>query len=403
VSFGKKSKYVSAPAASDYVLIVGAAHIDVLADYTASDAAKIDKVGHVRYSVGGTGYNLAINLAQSGVPVSLLTVLREHSFSSIWIRERLEAAGVRSDRIQLSDHIAESGFVGIRCDGQLNTAVTATAVGEYAFRLDLIEEAVLQARLVAIDCNLAVDQIALLAECAKRHNRPIAVAGVSDSKIVRLLQLSDHKAFDIVVINENEAQTVLAHKSHHKINEICTRLRAEQVIITEGANGYRVISKTTPPKHYEAPQVEKIVSRTGAGDALFAGVLGYWYQNQRLDFDDAVPTIAISIRKVLQQPGATVGSLATDVDFGLLARIAVRNEPLWKRILSPEIGVAAAIIVTILTVGLIILTYELLPPRSPAATGSSTTSGQTAIPKEATVKTAPAAPQSSETKPKHSK
>ena len=382
MSFAKKAKHRVGRKSSDYILVVGAAHIDVLADYSAGDEPNVDKVGHVRYSVGGTGYNLAINLAQAGIPVVFLTVLKEHSFSSIWIRERLEAAGVRSELLQLSDHIPESGFVGIRCDGRLHSAVTATAVGEFMFRADLLDEAVQNARLVAIDCNLAVDQMALLMDYAMRHRRPISVAGVSDTKVVRLLQLGDHKAFDLVVLNEIEAKVILGHKPHGQLDQICEQLQAEEVVVTMGPNGYRVFSKLGPPRHYQAPQVEKMVSRTGAGDALFAGILAYWYQHQRLDFAEAVSLIAIFVRKVLQQPGATVGSLATDVDFGLLARIAVRNEPLWKRILSPEMGVAAAIIVTILTVLLLILTYELLPPKAEVGAGNATPAQQSNPPKD---------------------
>ena len=349
----------------------------------------MDKVGHVRYSVGGTGYNLAINLAQAGIPVLLLTVLKAHSFSSVWIRERLEAAGVRLDLVQLSDHIAESGFVGMRCDGHLHSAVTATAVGDYTFRSDLLERSVMNARLVAMDCNLAVDQMTLIAEYGMRHNRPIAVAGVSDTKVARLLHLSDHKAFDLVVINHIEAKAVLRLKPDIEPGQICQLLRAEHVVITEGSKGYEVISRIVPSKHYEAPQVEKMISRTGAGDALLAGILGYWYQHQHLDFDEAVPSISISVRKVLQQPGATVGSLATDVDFGLLARIAVRNGPLWKRILSPEMGVAVGIIVAILTIAILILTYELLPPKAFGGTDGGVHSELTQALKEGN-KTTPA-------------
>jgi sugar/nucleoside kinase (ribokinase family) len=338
--------------------------------------------------VGGTGYNLAINLSQAGIPVGFLTVLKEHSFSSVWIRERLEGAGVHTDLIQLSDHIIESGFVGIRCDGHLQTAVTATAVGEYVFRADVLEEAVRHARLVVFDCNLAVDQMALIIEYGTRYNRPVAVAGVSDTKVVRLLDLGQHKPFDLVVLNDIEAKAVLSHESHSQLDHACVELQAEHVIVTSGPNGYTVISKGGAPKHYRAPQVERIESRTGAGDALLAGIVAHWYRHRRLDFDEAVPSIALFVRKVLQQPGATVGSLATDVDFGLLARIAVRNGPLWKRMLSPEMGVAAGIVVTILTVVILIFTYELLPRDLHSGTGSATSSQPTDAPRDS-IKAAP--------------
>lgn len=353
-------------AARDYVLVAGAAHIDVLADYALADEPKMDKVGSVRYSTGGTAYNIAINLAQNGIPVSLLTVLKRNSFSSTWIQERLAGAGVRSEFVQLSDHLPESGFVGLRADGILKSAVTSTAVGEYTFQTEILERAIERSRLVAVDCNLAVDQISLIVDCARRRNRPVVIAAVSDSKVGRILQLEDVSPVDIVVLNDNEARAIIGPQAVGAPQDLCARLHAKCVILTQGHLGYEVLfASGAPPKKYAAPQIERIVSRSGAGDALISGVLAHWYKHQRLDFDDAKTSIANSIRRVLQQPGATLGSLATDIDFSMLARIAIRNEPIWKRFLSPEMGVATSIIVAVLTVLIVYLTYKLLPSPEP--------------------------------------
>lgn len=345
----------------DYVLVAGAAHIDVLADYASADHAKTDKIGSVRYSTGGTGYNIAINLAQSAVPVEFLSVLKKNSFSNTWITERLTSSGVGTKYLQLVNQIPESGFVGMREDGQLKAAVTSTAVGEYTFQGELIEKAVGNARLVTMDCNLAVDQMSLLIDCAIRYNRPVIVAAVSDSKVIRLTQLEDHLTVDIVVLNELELRAAFDDEPGDHIAEACRLLRAKYVVVTAGERGYRIISDGGWYRHYRAPQIDKVVSQSGAGDALLSGIVAYWYKNQRIDFDDAASKIATSVRRVLNQPGSTVGSLATDIDFALLARIAIRNEPLWKRLLSPEMGVAFSIVVALLTVAILVLTYKLLP------------------------------------------
>jgi sugar/nucleoside kinase (ribokinase family) len=182
VSFLNRIKRIFSSTRKDYVLVAGAAHIDILADYRSMDQPRMDKIGSILYSVGGTAYNIAINLAQSGVPVSLLTVLKKNSFSSTWICERLKSTGVDFDLIDFSEKVRESGFVALRTDGVLNTAVTSTAVGEHSFPPHLIDQAVLNARIVVIDCNLATDQMSLLLNCAMKHNRPTVVAAVSDSK-----------------------------------------------------------------------------------------------------------------------------------------------------------------------------------------------------------------------------
>ena len=264
--------------------------------------------------------------------------------------------------------------MALRLDGVLKTAVTSTAVGGHSFSAKLIEAATLNARIVVLDCNLAVDQMSLLLDYARRHNRPTVVAAVSDSKVVRLLQLEEHQLIDVVVLNELELQAVIAAESTDNNQNACKLLRAKRVVVTAGASGYRVLSEYGKCVRYSAPQMDKIASQTGAGDALLSGIVTYWYRNQNLDFDDALPTIATSVRRVLAQPGATAGSLATDIDFSLLARIAIRNEPVWKRFLSPEVGVATTIFVALLTVALLILTFALLPPANPKSV--PTTSGK---------------------------
>jgi sugar/nucleoside kinase (ribokinase family) len=96
--------------------VVGAAHIDVWADRWSTNADKIDKIGNVKFAVGGTAYNIAVDLAQAGIPTSWLSVVRKGMFSAVWIRTRLKEAGVNLDFLQTSDRVPESGFVAIRQD-----------------------------------------------------------------------------------------------------------------------------------------------------------------------------------------------------------------------------------------------------------------------------------------------
>ncbi len=222
------------------------------------------------------------------------------------------------------------------------------------------------------DCNLAVDQMSLLLTSAKRRNIPAVVAAVSDSKVVRLLQLGTHEPIDLIVLNKLELAAITDSSTAQNAKDVCARLQAKHVVLTAGSDGYTAMSESGSSKHYQAPPVDRIVSQSGAGDALLSGILTQWYDQQFLDFDNAISIIATSVRRVLEQPGATRGSLATDIDFARLARVAIRNEPLWKRFLSPEMGVAMAIIIVLLTVPLLIFTYKLLPSPSPTPPTSNT-------------------------------
>jgi len=218
----------------------------------------------------------------------------------------------------------------------------------------------------------------------RRHEKPVAVAAVSDSKALRLLEIGNHQQIDLVALAEHELAAVFAGQPPEDMDNsarICEHLRAKQVIVTAGANGYVVVTSAGGIKRYNAPQVDNIVSTTGAGDALLGAVLADWYRRQSLDLDNSVASIAMAIRKVLQQPGATVGSVATDIDFAHLAKIVVRDTPFWRRALSGEVATAATVIGLIFTCLLTWLTYKLLPhPDLPSTSASVTATPQRALP-----------------------
>jgi sugar/nucleoside kinase (ribokinase family) len=154
VSFADKFRSFLGRPWQDYVLVIGSAHIDVFADYDAADQDKMDKIGTVRYAVGGTGYNIAINLGQLGVPVALLTLIRRNSLPSTWILERLESSGVDTRFVDPRDRTNDSGFVAIRKDHQLETAVIASVMSAQPLNVARVTAAIENARLVAFDCNL---------------------------------------------------------------------------------------------------------------------------------------------------------------------------------------------------------------------------------------------------------
>jgi sugar/nucleoside kinase (ribokinase family) len=277
----------------------------------------------------------------------------------VWIRERLDSAGVGQSFVDLSDHVAESGFVATRRDGKMESAVTSSAIAHHTFRKDRIDAAVAAARLVVLDCNLTVEQLSLFVDAAQRAERPVIVTAVSDSKVRRIAQLAPAKPLDLVSMNELEATAAgivdIEHADHEAVALACDALHAANVLVTRGARGHVVLRSSGQRESFAAPEVETVVSPTGAGDALVAGVAAHWFRHGRLDLQQAQPTIGMLVRKVLEQPGATAGSLAVDADFAKLARIAIREGPWLQRFLTQEVGVAAAVVA--LLVGVVQVWY----------------------------------------------
>jgi len=226
-------------------------------------------------------------------------------------------------------------------------------MSQYAFLPRVFGEAVEHARIVVADCNLAVDQLLLVVEAAGAARCPVVLAAVSDSKVHRIAQLPAGLIVDLVCLNELELQALgfamTDPMEPARVQEICLALRARKVIVTQGMRGHVALDAAGQIERFPAPDVETIVSTSGAGDALLAGLVVDWYRNGRLDVAGAQTTVARLVRRVLEQPGATVGSLAAEADFAKLAQIAMREEPVMRRFMTPEVGVAAAVVTVLVT------------------------------------------------------
>lgn len=112
----------------DYILVVGATHPDIFADYETDQEDRIDKIGEITYSIGGTAYNIAVNIARNYVDVALFTIIKKDSLFAGPILDRLEANRVNTSFVETSEYIPESGFIGIREEGRLVSAVTASGI-----------------------------------------------------------------------------------------------------------------------------------------------------------------------------------------------------------------------------------------------------------------------------------
>ena len=63
------------------ILVIGSAHIDILADYNQETENDINKEGDILIGIGGVGFNIAANLAYHGLSSKLYTVIKANSYS----------------------------------------------------------------------------------------------------------------------------------------------------------------------------------------------------------------------------------------------------------------------------------------------------------------------------------
>lgn len=301
---------------TDKVLVIGAAHLDIVGDYSSISAGVIDKPGEIIYSVGGTGYNIAANLAQSGVPVRFMTLLRAESLITPVIMARLASYGIDTALVRAEVDIEESGFVGQRENGELISAVTASTMDRFSIPEDELRSAIAAASIVVAECNVSSIFLDRIQKTCLATGKKLILACVSEPKVKRILQVERRPGvpypFFIISMNEIEAAAI-GCKIDPDLSPAdriaaCNMLGAENIIITRGDKGFLAFDCTGAGVSFPAPVVEKIVSVTGGGDALLSAVALHFIKYRELDWTEIDKSIHRLVTAVLSVKGGAVGS-----------------------------------------------------------------------------------------------
>lgn len=294
------------------VLVIGSAHFDILCDYSAWQETQVDKIGTIFISVGGSAFNIAADLVHHRVPAALFTYLRDHALATELIESQCHRLGIQTQFVaRTSSAQADTAFVAHRRDGDLVSAVTSTRVDKVVFDEDLLHEAMTSCRFAIADCNLTAEQLGLVARLAAAADKELLVAGVSESKAERVLAVPPPAnrtyAFDVFSLNEAEARQVFkCDLAPRQAQHLCKMARSRNVVVTRGAEGYDVYTAAGRLLRFPAPRVPRVVSITGAGDALVAAIGVCLFQDGKIDWDRVTEVGATLIAEVLATPGSTM-------------------------------------------------------------------------------------------------
>lgn len=278
------------------ILVIGSVHVDIVAYVEPSTAGNLDKIGVLSYTVGGTAFNVAANLAYHNQSVALFSYLKKNSFSAEIIRKEVKRRNLNSGMIRDVPMSSESGFVAHLQEGKLVSAVSCIGIQDVSFDETYLKKAISNCDFIAIECNLASDQIQQVVTIARHLRKPISISGVSESKVIRIMGLHQPKdvpLFIFVVLNDLEAKKVLGDKLYEP-TEICKIFSSENVIITLGRDGFRILGRDGTDKPFSA-SVTNVVSSLGAGDAMYAALCSHFSTNRKLDEN----TIIWDVKKYL--------------------------------------------------------------------------------------------------------
>lgn len=274
------------------ILVIGSAHLDVLADFQQNEKERIDKEGHVSFAIGGCAFNVASNIAtRKDVDVSLYTHLHSRSIISNAILDKLKRTGVSRNYVFKDATIErDSGFIAHRMNGGLSTAVSSMTIEHAQLDETKLNRAIGTADVVVAECNLSSFQLQRIASICTSKSKPLLVDGISESKCRRILALTDTDPppLDWFSLTLKEATSLLDNTppTDTDATRLCRRAKSRHVLVADGTTSWKVYCLNGEIHAYDAPPIPAgVQATTGHGSAVTASLAHYAALNDgRLDW-----------------------------------------------------------------------------------------------------------------------
>lgn len=270
------AKARNAAAARPIALIAGSAHYDIVAR-PAQDLDVIDQPGDVSVEIGGTACNVALNLANLGIPCRFLTAMGPGVLSGL-VAKTLVDSGIDT-RIVESVTLPTALFSAhLDASGEMRSAITSTPVERHRFAASNVLEALNGTKVLILDCNLSGTDLDLMTRAANGLDIPVFVLGVSEPKVVRVLAITGR--IEGLFLNRREALHLQKEcKPPHTRYEGLAKTLRTTLFVTRDADGAAIVT-TVGIETVPTPPVPFRGNRLGGGDGFAAGVLYYLLQGK---------------------------------------------------------------------------------------------------------------------------
>lgn len=258
-----------------FVAVVGGVNMDIVAR-THGDGLKGDSIpGQIHCSPGGVARNVAENLARLGHATRMISGVGDDAFGRS-LRSATDAAGVDVAQIHVVPDERTATYLSVHgADGEMIMAVNDMAILD-RFTPEWLQPhaaAIGRAAGLVLDCNLTAASLAWL--IAQAGEVPVMVDGVSVQKCQRLRGLL--AGLHTLKVNHLEAQALsgLPAQSTEEAQAAALalhRLGVRNVVVSRGALGVCWCDEAGVLGARDAATM-RVVNSSGAGDALFAGLV----------------------------------------------------------------------------------------------------------------------------------
>lgn len=307
----------------DYVLVIGAAGVDVKARAHTDLTWETANLGEIHNNIGGVARNIAENLAHLEVSPVLLTAVGRDSPGKRVINRSREH-GVNCNHVRRVLGARTGNYVSIHDpSGALVVGVSDFDIMDYV-DVDYLcrhEDLFEGAALVVIDANLSEDALQTVFRMAERHDVRICADPTSPELAKKLCGYLDR----IYMMTPNAAETAalcgLEHAAHDRESAInaarrLVSLGVEIAVVTMADKGLAYADGNG--SGFIRALHTQVTDPTGAGDALSGAVI-FGLLNE-LPVDEVMRLGVTAASLTLQTTEAVLPNLTQEL---LYARLVV--------------------------------------------------------------------------------
>lgn len=292
-------------ASDPFVAVIGGANMDICAAPASHLQLRDSNPGRVVTSPGGVARNIAENLARLGVDCRLLSAVGADYHGDLLLRQG-RTAGIDMNAVLRVTHAPTSTYVSmLDASGDMHVAVNDMSVVDelQPERLRGHEKMLRQARLVVLDTNLPDASLRYLSEALR--DRLLFVDTVSVAKAARiapyLRSVHTIKAGRV----EAEALSGMRCRTERQLAKTARWFHdqgTKRVFISLGDEGIYYSDGEQAGLEAVPVAAPDLMNANGAGDAMFAGIVYCWLEQQ---------PVLDTIRFAMSAAGLTMSHSAT--------------------------------------------------------------------------------------------
>ena len=252
------------------VLVVGASNVDYVALSNNKLIRKDSNIGKLNITFGGVGRNIVENLAILEDDVSFITFLGNDSFGKE-LRKDLESINVKiyspNKKERTSSYLAV-----LDSNGDMDVAICDTEIIDKSTVEDIkpFDDVISEFTSIVLDANIndkIIDHI-----FKEYSDKKILVEAVSANKVKRYEKYLDK----IYLFKSNVLEAKYLLNLYDAEPMLLAKRLMERgvknVVITDGGKPV-IIGENNEVVFVTPKPIEKIISASGAGDSLFAGLI----------------------------------------------------------------------------------------------------------------------------------